>query len=84
MTVLQAYRRATESDAPEQVIADRLYEGVKQVIDEGRDPEKVLAVLYDFYLTADAEGRDVVRDAVAEVMDCVVGWSSERASLQAR
>jgi len=31
---------------------------------------------------ADVEGRDVVRDAIAEAMDCVVGWTSGRASLQ--
>jgi hypothetical protein len=83
MTVLQAYKRAIDSDAPEQVIADRLYEGIKQVIDEGRTPESVLAVLHDLYLTADAEGQDVVRDAIAEVMDCVAGWTSDRATLQA-
>jgi hypothetical protein len=63
-------------------MADRLYEGVKQVIDEGRPPEAVIAVLHDLYLTAEAEGHDVARDAIAEVMDCVVGWTSGKASLQ--
>jgi len=83
MTVLQAYRRAIESNAPEQGIADRLYAGVKEVLDEGTDPNSVLAVLHDFFLTADAEGHEIERDAIAEVMDCVAGWTSERAMLQA-
>lgn len=83
MTVLQAYRRAIESNAPEQVIADRLFDGVKQVVEEGRDPSAVLAVLHDLFPTANAEGCGIDRDAIAEVMDCVAGWTSERAILQA-
>ncbi len=83
MTVLQAYRRAIESNAPEQDIADRLYAGVKEVLDEGTDPNSVLAVLHDFFLTADAEGHEIERDPIAEVMDCVAGWTSERAVLRA-
>lgn len=83
MTVLQAYRRAIESNAPEQDIADRLYAGVKEVLDEGTDRNSVLAVLHDFFLTADAEGHEIERDAIGEVMGCVAGWASERAMLQA-
>jgi hypothetical protein len=83
MTVLQAYKRAIESDGPEQVVADRLYEGVKQVVREGRDPDAVLAVLHELFLTADAEGQEIARDAIAEVMDCVAGWTSNRAKLHA-
>lgn len=83
MTVLQAYRRAIEANAPEQDIADRLYMGVNEVLDDGTDPNSVLAVLHDLFLTADAEGHEIERDAIAEVMDCVAGWTSERAVLQA-
>ncbi len=83
MTVLQAYRRAIETNAPEHDIADCLHEGVKEVLDAGTDPNSVLAVLHDFFLTADAEGHEIERDAIAEVMDCVAGWTSERAILQA-
>lgn len=84
MTVLQAYRRAVEANAPEQTIADRLYEGVKQVIEEGTEPSIVLAVLNDLFLTADTDGHEIERDAIAEVMDCVAGWTSERATLPLR
>ena len=83
MTEDQAYRQSTESVGSEQGLADHLYEGAKQAIQAGASADNVLAHFNELFLTADAEGRETDRDALAEVMDCLTGWCSPQASLRA-
>jgi hypothetical protein len=77
VTVAEAVREAAHSDVP----AQRLHGIIKQMLEEGAPRDSVFGALKAAYERLGAEGREDEQDAVAEVLDCFVGYCAAGARL---
>ncbi len=66
---------------PEGKVSDTLRDGVELMVREGRPRDDVYEDLKRLVLDLRHEGREDLEDAVMDVMDVLVGWSSPSARL---
>jgi hypothetical protein len=77
MTVQATYYDALRADPPTQA----LHRHVRALLDGGYAWEQVIRDLEGLYVHLQAEGPEAQRDAVADVLDSLAGWSSPSAKL---
>lgn len=78
MTVDEVCGEATEATD----VGQYLYEASKQLLDEGVPRESIVAGLKGLYVWFGEQGREADQDAVVDVVDSLVGWSSPGARPQ--
>jgi hypothetical protein len=77
MTVPATYNDALHSDRP----TDALHQHVRNLFENGYSRDHTVQKLEDLYVQLLAEERGAQQDAVADVLDALVGWSSPSAKL---
>jgi len=70
-----------ELDLHASALGEYLYDRARELLQQGTPRDSIRAALTSFYVWLGEEGRDEDQDAVADVVDAVVGFCSPGAQL---